>query len=509
MDFCCKCGILVDTDLSLVLDQSASFCNPCFEISKKAKFDPHTGTACDCEICYYDNNSRDATSNSPTVDLYSEVNQQNLSPDTKPLPQRKSKTKKKFKNRQTVPSVSSKVKGSPFRFSTRDLPSDDDTETQSDIQFVKNLSPCQVDEDWSSVNVDWSSETTDAWPVKYSTDSLPDSQNYWGNADLTSPWGELDDLDFPILVSSSQSGSMGLTSSISKPKSNPVRGKVEERDPQQENHGGGKNYSLVEEVREKWEREQKEYCAKMSPEDTDEIAALVGGRRRKANGDRYFVGGVDISFIKGNNEDACACLSVLRMPDLKLVYQRMEMVKLTQPYIPGFLAFREVPALEPLFHHLKTVAPQYWPDITLVDGNGKLHPRGFGLACHLGVVLDIPTMGVAKSLISAQGISEDEEHKKLKRNLMGAGDGFDLVSDRGEVLGKCLRVHDGAPNPVYISVGHKVSLQSAVWIALECSMYRIPEPVRRADLDSREYLRQGKTEPEEFVLSEDEEDKFQ
>ncbi|GFS19385.1 endonuclease V [Elysia marginata] len=128
----------------------------------------------------------------------------------------------------------------------------------------------------------------------------------------------------------------------------------------------------------------------------------------------------------------------------------------------------------------------------------------FGLACHLGVVLDIPTMGVAKSLISAQGISEDEDHKKMKRTLAGAGDNFDLVSDSGEVLGNCLRVHDGAPNPVYISVGHRVSLESAKWLALECSMYRIPEPVRRADLDSREYLRQGKTCPEEFVYSGDE-----
>ncbi|GFR67822.1 endonuclease V [Elysia marginata] len=101
----------------------------------------------------------------------------------------------------------------------------------------------------------------------------------------------------------------------------------------------------------------------MLTEDTPEIAALVGGQRRKPDGGRYFVGGVDISFIKGNNEDACACLSVLRMPDLKLVYQRMEMVKLTQPYIPGFLAFREVPALLPLFDHLRGVAPQFWPDV--------------------------------------------------------------------------------------------------------------------------------------------------
>ncbi|GFN98259.1 endonuclease v [Plakobranchus ocellatus] len=144
-----------------------------------------------------------------------------------------------------------------------------------------------------------------------------------------------------------------------------------------------------------------------------------------------------------------------------------------------------------------------WPDIR---PESLRSPRGFGLACQLGVVLNIPTMGIAKSLISAQGISEDQEHKKLKKSLTGAGDGFDLISDNNEVLGKCIRVHDNAPNPVYVSVGHKISLASAVWIALECSKFRIPEPVRRADLDSREYLRQGKTEVEEFLLSESEDE---
>ena len=68
-------------------------------------------------------------------------------------------------------------------------------------------------------------------------------------------------------------------------------------------------------------REQNEYCAKLLAEDTPEIAALVAGQRRKDDGSRYFVGGVDISFIKGNNEDACACLSVLRMPDLKVLFE--------------------------------------------------------------------------------------------------------------------------------------------------------------------------------------------
>ncbi|XP_005100019.1 endonuclease V [Aplysia californica] len=256
---------------------------------------------------------------------------------------------------------------------------------------------------------------------------------------------------------------------------------------------------VASDIREKWEKEQIDYKRQLCKTDTPVISALVSGCRRKEGGGRFYIGGVDISFIKGNNVDACACLSVIQMPDLQMVYQRMEMIQLTQPYIPGFLAFREVPALVDLYHEMEKSAPQYLPDLIMVDGNGMLHPRGFGLACQLGVVLDVPTMGVAKTLISAQGIVDDEAHKKKKKTLAGAGDDFDLTSDSGEVLGKCVRVHDQAPNPVYVSIGHKISIDSAVWLALECSKYRIPEPVRRADLDSREYLRQNRRDLHEFI----------
>ena len=289
-----------------------------------------------------------------------------------------------------------------------------------------------------------------------------------------------------------------------------TKGKVQDIVPQSTNKTEErtvkKNYEALvkEEIREGWESIQNDYKRKMCKTDAPNISAMIkslsfGSSRRKENGEYFYIGGVDISFVKHSDVDACACLSVVRMPDLELVYQKLQMVKLTQPYIPGFLAFREVDHLVDLYRDLKSKTPQYLPEVIMVDGNGLLHPRGFGLACQLGVELGVPTMGVAKSLISAQGITQDLNHNNKKKTLSGAGDSFDLVADSGEVLGKCLQVHDKASNPVYVSIGHMISLDSAVWLTLECSKYRIPEPVRMADLESREYIRQEKTQPQEFV----------
>lgn len=88
---------------------------------------------------------------------------------------------------------------------------------------------------------------------------------------------------------------------------------------------------------------------------------------------------------------------VLEFPSLNVVYERYQMVRLTKPYIPGFLAFREVPFLLDLLNELRKTRPELVPQVVFMDGNGVLHPRGCGVACHFGVVADIPTIGVAKT----------------------------------------------------------------------------------------------------------------
>lgn len=133
------------------------------------------------------------------------------------------------------------------------------------------------------------------------------------------------------------------------------------------------------------------------------------------------------------------------------------------PYVPGYLGFREVPALAAAWARLD---PK--PDLLLVDGQGLAHPRGMGLATHLGVVLDVPTIGVAKSLLVGAG-----------EPGAGAGDAAPLLW-RGAQVGVALRTRRGA-RPVYVSVGHRVSLETAVaLVRAACDGRRLPVPIRAA-----------------------------
>ncbi|KXG20548.1 hypothetical protein SORBI_3010G219400 [Sorghum bicolor] len=110
-----------------------------------------------------------------------------------------------------------------------------------------------------------------------------------------------------------------------------------------------------------------------------------------------YIGGTDISFLKEDPATACAAVVVLNADTLEVVHEEFNVVRLQVPYIPGFLAFREAPVLLGLLEKVKINAPHFYPQLLMVDGNGLLHPRGFGLACHLGVLADVPTIGVGKN----------------------------------------------------------------------------------------------------------------
>lgn len=193
-----------------------------------------------------------------------------------------------------------------------------------------------------------------------------------------------------------------------------------------------------------------------------------------------FIAGVDISAGKAQGM-ATAAVVVLNYPELRLVEMKVAQGRLDFPYIPGLLSFRESPLTLAACQELTIT-----PDLILVDGQGIAHPRRFGLASHLGLFLNTPTIGCAKSLLCGS-------HKPPGDNPGS----YSEVVDRGETIGVALRTKLGV-KPIYISIGHKVDLQTAIhWVMKCCCGYRLPEPTRLAHLAAG-----GNLKPESTMASE-------
>uniref|UniRef100_A0A2K6GTC0 Endonuclease V n=1 Tax=Propithecus coquereli TaxID=379532 RepID=A0A2K6GTC0_PROCO len=252
-----------------------------------------------------------------------------------------------------------------------------------------------------------------------------------------------------------------------------------------------------------WTREQARLKARVVDRDTE------AWQRDPAFSGLQRVGGVDVSFVKGDSVSACASLVVLSYPELKVVYEESRMVSLTAPYVSGFLAFREVPFLVDAVRRLQAKEPGLAPQVILVDGNGVLHHQGFGVACHLGVLTGLPCIGVAKKLLHVDGLENNTLHKEKIQLLQAGGDTFPLTGSSGTVLGMALRSHDHSTKPLYISVGHKMGLETAVRLTHRCCRFRIPEPVRQADIRSREYIRRTLEPPGPSALGQERRQKAQ
>jgi len=185
----------------------------------------------------------------------------------------------------------------------------------------------------------------------------------------------------------------------------------------------------------------------------------------------HFIAGVDVS-VKRVGGVGRGAVVVLSYPELEVVETKAAEGKVGFPYIPGLLSFRELPLLLAAFEELDIT-----PDLILVDGQGILHPRRVGLASHLGLFLDTPTIGCAKSLLCGS------------HGALGEPPGsYCEVIDRGETVGAVLRTRLRV-KPLYVSIGHKVDLEAAIyWVLSCCRGYRLPEPTRRAHLAAGENL---------------------
>jgi deoxyribonuclease V len=189
------------------------------------------------------------------------------------------------------------------------------------------------------------------------------------------------------------------------------------------------------------------------------LAARV--ERRDRTGRVRLLGGVDVSVVDGWSR---AAVVVLDATSLEVVETRTADRRVTFPYIPGFLAFREVPVIRAAWRKLRRL-----PDLSIVDGMGLLHPRRCGLACHLGVLLDVPTIGCGKTWF----VGDYAEPAAAR------GSWCPMRLD-GETAGAALRTRDNV-NIVFVSTGHRVSLRTAVrWVLRTAVAARLPEPVRAA-----------------------------
>ncbi len=186
-----------------------------------------------------------------------------------------------------------------------------------------------------------------------------------------------------------------------------------------------------------------------------------------------FIAGVDMA-INEESGMARAAVVLLSFPGLEMVERHVYEEPLRMPYIPGLLSFREIPCILGAFSKLKQR-----PQLVMVDGQGIAHPRRLGIASHLGLWLDLPTIGCAKSILRGtydkDALSEE------------AGAWVPLVDGRkGEVLGAAVRTRTRV-NPMFISLGHRISLETSIHYVMACDKgYRLPEPTRQADKLSKD-----------------------
>ena len=237
------------------------------------------------------------------------------------------------------------------------------------------------------------------------------------------------------------------------------------------------------EILEEWRKEQDSLKQKLIKTDFYNFN-LDNNNNNNNTTELKYIAGMDISAIKHNPNIAVSAL-VICDRNLKIVYEDYKLVKMDEPYIPGFLAFREVKHLVNLINDLKTNHPEYIPQVILVDGNGILHTKGFGLASHLGVLIDIPTIGCSKNVFNVDGINKIKVKEIANKFLNKGGDYYPLIGDSGEQWGWAYRSNDESKNPMIISLGHKISNETALKIVKISTIHRIPQPIRYSDKISR------------------------
>ena len=194
---------------------------------------------------------------------------------------------------------------------------------------------------------------------------------------------------------------------------------------------------------------------------------VISGKPRKIN----HIAGVDVAYINDAGMSLCV-IAVFSYPEVKLLNITRHHKKTDFPYIPGLLYFREGPVILETFKKLR-----FHPGIVIFDGHGIAHPRRCGLASHIGLLLNIPTIGCAKSVL----YGSYKEPGKIK------GERTMLYNDTNQAIGVVLRSRKNV-KPVFISPGHLIGIHESADLVMNClAGYRIPEPLRLADIEVRRF----------------------
>lgn len=191
-----------------------------------------------------------------------------------------------------------------------------------------------------------------------------------------------------------------------------------------------------------------------------------------------FVAGADVSMMRGATH-AYSAVVVLSFPELAVVEVRTARAPLDFPYVPGLLAFREIPAVAAALREVRTPV-----DALIFDAHGLAHPRRMGLATHLGLFLDVPSIGCAKTRLA--GEFDEPGRERGSASELRIGD---------ETVGRVLRTRSGV-SPVFVSVGDRIDLASATELVLACApKYRLPQTTREAHDTANQARREGEAEP--------------
>lgn len=188
-------------------------------------------------------------------------------------------------------------------------------------------------------------------------------------------------------------------------------------------------------------------------------------RLRKGDLEIKTIAGADIAYSKTSNK-VFGGVIIFTYPKLEVIEERLASQEVKFPYIPGLLTFREAPVLLAAFKKVKNV-----PDLIIFDGQGIAHPRKMGLATHMGIILNKPTIGCAKSRLLGD--------YKIPRNVVGA---YSLLRDGNKVIGAVLRTRKDV-KPVFVSAGYKIDLKTSIKVVSKCAgNFRLPEPTRQAHI---------------------------